>query len=63
MDRNRPLLAALLWLRGERQLATAERDRLQGKYKGLSASTRRPVWSGQAEAAAQLDQTLAAIGL
>ena len=63
MDRNRPPQAALLWLRGEYDIAAAAGDQLRDKYRGLSASTRRPVWIGQGEAAAQLDRTLRAIGL
>ena len=63
MDRNRPILAALLWLQGESELAAAAGDQLREKYNGLSAATRRPSWIGQAEAAAQLDEALTVLGL
>lgn len=63
MDRNRPIHAALLWLGGDCEEASVVGDQLRDRYKALSASTRRPVWIGQAECAGQFDKALAAIGL
>ena len=63
MDRNRPIQAALLWLRGESKLAAAAGDQVRAKYDSLSTVTRRTFWVGQADAAAQIDEALTALGL
>ena len=63
MDRNRLVLAALLWLRGESEAAVTAGRNLQDKYPDLSIATRRTIWIGRAEAATQFDEALAAIGL
>lgn len=63
MDRNRLVQAALLWLRGDTDVATSAGRHLRGKYPGLSMLTKRPIWFGRAEAAVRFDEALAAIGL
>ena len=63
MDRNRLVQAALSWLHGDSEAAIAAGRRLQDKYSDLSIPTRRPIWFGRVEAAAQFDEALAAIGL
>ncbi len=61
MDRNRPLQAALLWLRGDTDDAVAARRHLRDSYAGLSTLALRPIWIGRAGAAKQFNEALAAI--
>jgi len=63
MDRNRPLQAALLWLRGDTDAAATAGRHLRDSYAGLSTLTLRPIWFGRAGAAKRFDEALAAIEL
>ena len=63
MDRNRPVHAAFLWLRGDAVEANTAARRLREKYPEFSLPTMRPVRFGQADVAAQFDEALTALGL
>ena len=63
MDRNRPVQASLLWLKGDTAEAVAATRRLRDEYAGLSLATMRPVRFGQADVAARFGEALAALGL
>ncbi|MEM7122209.1 MAG: adenylate/guanylate cyclase domain-containing protein [Pseudomonadota bacterium] len=63
MDRNRPVQAAFLWLRGDADEATAAARRLSAAYPEFSLSTMRPIHFGQPDIADRFDKALRALGL